>query len=84
MAALKKVEGNDVQQSDKDLVALYQLINEGDRQGTLDAYEKLNFEYEESEDAAKNVSDRIDKVESVAEALFIEWEEELEIVRLKY
>ena len=43
LAALKKVDGNEVQQSDKDLVALYKLISEGDRQGTLDAYEKLNL-----------------------------------------
>ena len=43
LATLKKVEGTEVKQSDKDLVALYQLINEGDRQGTLDAYEKLNL-----------------------------------------
>ena len=45
------------------------------------AYEKLNSEYEESEEAAKNVSDRIEKVESVAEALFKEWEEELELYK---
>lgn len=45
------------------------------------AYEKLNAEYEESEEAANNVSDRIDKVESVAEALFSEWEEELELYK---
>ena len=45
------------------------------------AYEKLNFEYEQSEEAAQNVSDRIDKVESVAEALFREWEEELELYK---
>ena len=43
LATLKKVEGAEVPQSDKDLVALYQLINEGNRQGTLDAYEKLNL-----------------------------------------
>ena len=45
------------------------------------AYEKLNFEYEQSEEAAQNVSDRIDKVESVAEALFKEWESELELYK---
>ncbi len=45
------------------------------------AYEKLNFEYEQSEEAARNVSDRIDKVESVAEALFEEWESELELYK---
>ena len=34
------------------------------------AYEKLNAEYEDSEKAAKKVSGRIDKVESVSDALF--------------
>jgi len=43
------------------------------------AYEKLNDEFEDSEDAAQNVTDRINKVESVAEALFEEWEEELSL-----
>lgn len=41
------------------------------------AYENLNREYEESEKAAKNVSNRIAKVEDVSEALFDEWEKEL-------
>lgn len=43
------------------------------------AYDKLNGEYEASVDAADTVSDRIDKVESVAEALFEEWEAELDL-----
>ena len=46
-----------------------------------DAYEKLNEEYEESEKAAKKVSERIDKVESVANDLFDEWEDELELYK---
>jgi hypothetical protein len=41
------------------------------------AYDKLNGEYEDSVAAAKDIRDRIDKVESVAEALFKEWEQEL-------
>jgi len=41
------------------------------------AYDRLNSEYEESEAIAEKVSGRIDKVESVAEALFDEWEDEL-------
>ncbi len=45
------------------------------------AYEKLNSEYEESEVAAKNVSDRIARVKSVADALFKEWEDELEMYK---
>jgi len=45
------------------------------------AYEKLNGEYEDSENAAKKVSDRIDVVESVAGALFDEWEDELKLYK---
>jgi DNA repair exonuclease SbcCD ATPase subunit len=41
------------------------------------AYDRLNSEYEKSEQAAKEVSSRIEKVESVAEDLFDEWEQEL-------
>lgn len=41
------------------------------------AYDRLNTEYEDSEAAAQEVSDRIAKVESVAEDLFDEWEQEL-------
>jgi uncharacterized protein YdiU (UPF0061 family) len=42
-------------------------------------YEKLNDEYESSESAAKDVSERIKKVEDVAEALFEEWQKELDL-----
>ena len=45
------------------------------------AYDKLNAEYEDSEKAAAKVSERIDKVESVADALFDEWEEELNLYK---
>ncbi|MEP0355455.1 DUF2959 domain-containing protein [Paraglaciecola sp.] len=41
-------------------------------------YEQLKDQYEASEDSAEAVTNRIDKVESVAEALFDEWQEELE------
>ncbi|MFA3791523.1 DUF2959 domain-containing protein [Aliiglaciecola sp. SL4] len=43
-----------------------------------DVYDDLSGQYEASKSAADNVSSRIDKVESVAEALFDEWAEELE------
>ncbi|MBL37917.1 MAG: DNA repair protein [Xanthomonadales bacterium] len=42
------------------------------------AYRRLNREYERSVDRAGAVSQRIEAVESVAEDLFAEWEEELE------
>jgi len=45
------------------------------------AYEKLNAEYEDSEKAAKKVSERIDKVQSVADALFDEWKDELKLYK---
>ena len=43
-----------------------------------EAYEALNDKYEASKKAADDVTHRIDKIESVAEALFDEWETELE------
>jgi tetratricopeptide (TPR) repeat protein len=42
------------------------------------AYDKLNSEYEASKEVADKVTSRIDKVESVADALFDEWQDELE------
>ncbi|MDK2598085.1 DUF2959 domain-containing protein [Pseudoalteromonas obscura] len=41
-------------------------------------YEQLNSDYEASLKAAESVSDNINKVESVADALFEEWQTELE------
>ena len=43
-----------------------------------DKYNALNDEFESSEARAEAVRDRIEAVESVADALFVEWEEELE------
>jgi len=42
------------------------------------AYDSLNAEYEKSEKAATEVSSRIESVESVADDLFDEWEDELD------
>lgn len=42
------------------------------------AYDRLNAEYEDSEAAAQEVTDRINSVEAVAEALFKEWGQEIE------
>jgi len=43
-----------------------------------ETYDRLNAEYEKSVDEAETVSDRIEAVESVADDLFEEWEQELE------
>lgn len=40
-------------------------------------YKKLNSEYEDSKSAAEDIRNRIDGIESVAKALFDEWEDEL-------
>jgi len=47
------------------------------------AYERLDREYTDCEEAAEKVSDRIDKVEDVSEALFDEWEGELKLYQNK-
>lgn len=49
--------------------------------GLKNAYDQLNEEYEDSEAAAGKVSDRIDQVESVADALFDEWTDELKLYK---
>ncbi|MCL1050040.1 DUF2959 domain-containing protein [Shewanella abyssi] len=46
----------------------------GDLEG---AYNKAKDEYESAQDAADDVTNRIDKVEDVAEALFDEWQTEI-------
>lgn len=43
-----------------------------------DVYDKLNSELKRSEEAASDVSSRIEKVDSVAKALFEEWADEIE------
>ncbi len=43
------------------------------------AYDKLKVEYEKSEKTAENVSNKIEKIESVADDLFEEWEDELNL-----
>lgn len=45
-----------------------------------DIYGELNDKYETSRDAADEVTQRIDKVQSVAESLFREWEAELALI----
>ncbi len=45
------------------------------------AYDKLKAEYEDSKEAAENVSARIGKVEAVADDLFKEWANELKLYK---
>ncbi len=44
-----------------------------------DIYEDLSDELARSEAAAEDVTSRVNKVDSVAQALFVEWEEEIQV-----
>ena len=68
----------DGQQQFKDALEQFQAVVNFDGGELQDVYEKLNDEYEDSVDAAENISSRIDGVESVANALFDEWRDELD------
>jgi len=46
-----------------------------------DFYQSLNEQFEASQESANEVSSRIDKVQSVAESLFREWESELTLIK---
>ena len=74
--ATKESQQNSQQQFQSALERLTALVNfDG---GALKAtYEQLNDDYETSLSAAKEVSSNIDNVEDVAEALFTEWQDEL-------
>ena len=68
----------DAQEEFKSALAQFKSVVHLEETDLKTAYEKTNAAYEESEKAAEAVSDRIAKVEDVAEALFLEWESELE------
>lgn len=74
--ATKESQQNSQQEFQSALERLTTLVNfdGGELQAT---YEQLNDDYEASLSAASDVSNNIDKVEDVAEALFEEWQDEL-------
>lgn len=81
-----RVEGardaqSEAQEQFKSALEQYDAVIKIENTDLKKAYDTLNSEYEDSEKAAKKVSDRIDKVESVADALFEEWEEELDLYK---
>lgn len=57
----------------------YQSIVTIEDQALVDKYNLLNDEFEDSKAAAEAVSERIDSVEDVSEALFDEWQDELSL-----
>lgn len=67
----------DAQEQFQDALERYQAVVNFDGGELETLYKRLKSEYDASEDAAQEVSERIQGVENVAEALFAEWEEEL-------
>lgn len=65
------------QEQFKDALEQYKAVVNFDGGDLEKPYNKLNAEYEDSEQAAKAISVYIDSVEDVAEDLFEEWEDEL-------
>jgi F0F1-type ATP synthase membrane subunit b/b' len=71
----------EAQQQFKSALEQFAAVVEIENTDLKNAYDKLNAEYEDSKEAAEDVSDRIAKVASVADALFEEWEEELQLYK---
>jgi DNA repair exonuclease SbcCD ATPase subunit len=67
----------DGQQQFKDALEQFRSVVNFDGGELEQIYNRLNSEYEDSEAAATRIRDRIKSVESVASALFREWEREL-------
>jgi len=72
---------SDAQEQFKNALEQFGAVVKVENTNLKKAYEKLNAEYEASQEAAENVSERIDKVASVAEDLFTEWEAELQLYK---
>lgn len=66
------------QEQFKDALEQFQAVVNFDGGDLETVYNQLDAEYEDSLDAAEAIRDRIDAVESVADALFSEWESELD------
>jgi F0F1-type ATP synthase membrane subunit b/b' len=73
-----KESQQEAQEEFRDALEKFQAVT-GHEGGDLeDRYESLRDAYERSSEQAREVTDRIDKVDGVADALFDEWEEELD------
>jgi Skp family chaperone for outer membrane proteins len=68
----------EAQEQFKDALEQYRAVVQFDGGKLETLYDRLQAEYDDSVEAADNVSERIKGVEQVAQALFEEWEEELE------
>jgi hypothetical protein len=70
----------DAKEEFQDALQLFTSVVEVPPSDLKDTYESLNDSYEDAKSRAEDVTDRIDSVESVSDALFDEWAEEIEII----
>ena len=68
---------DDAQEQFADALAQYQAVIQFDGAELETLYNRFKDEYDDSAAAAQEVTDRINQVEQVAEALFDEWTDEL-------
>jgi hypothetical protein len=74
-----KESQKEAQEEFRDALEKFQAVT-GSRGGSLERdYDRLRDAYERSEEQAHEVSDRIDAVQNVADALLEEWEDELDL-----
>lgn len=73
-----KVSQQEAQQQFSSALDQLSLLTQFEGGELEDAYDSTKVAYEDSDEAAAEVSARIDKIEDVATALFSEWEEELQ------
>lgn len=69
---------NDAQETFRSSLERFQSVVDTPDTELKEQYAEISDAYEDSESSAEKVRDRIDKVENVAEALFDEWEDELD------
>lgn len=69
---------NDAQETFRSSLERFQSVVDTPDTELKEQYAEISDAYEDSESSAEKVRDRIDKVENVAEALFDEWDDELD------
>lgn len=69
---------NDAQETFRSSLERFQSVVDTPDTELKDQYAEISDAYDDSQSSAEKVRDRIDKVEHVAEALFDEWEDELD------
>lgn len=68
----------DAQEEFADALEQFRSVVEFDGGDLEKMYDRLNAEYEDSAEAAADISSNIDRVEDVADDLFTEWEKEIQ------